>query len=386
MMVHPEPIHKKPNKIVNSWNEWDPLKRVIVGVATGTMLQAPEPAVKHDYPEYGLPYPKYAPLPQEMVDIADEQLNNLAALLEKRGIKVDRPTPLDFNQRVSTPDWVQDSMFGCMPPRDVLLPVGNEILEATMSFRSRWFEYLCYRPILEQYYKEDPDFRWEAAPKPRLSDSTFVPDFWDRFRALTDEEQIEQYCMKKSWAIKENEVLFDAADVGRAGKDLFVQRSVVTNHAGLDWLRRHFPNHRVHEVLFYEADPVHIDGTFVLLRPGLVMANPVRKPLYQEMFDLFKANDWQIVVAAPAVHDKKAPLSHCSPWLSMNTLMLDEKTILVEEKEVKHMELLDKLGFEVIPVPFWEVGVCGGGLHCATVDVYREGTLQDYFPKQIKGY
>jgi hypothetical protein len=26
-------------------------------------------------------------------------------------------------------------MFGCMPPRDVLLTVGNEILEATMPIR-----------------------------------------------------------------------------------------------------------------------------------------------------------------------------------------------------------------------------------------------------------
>ena len=25
----------------------------------------------------------------------------------------------------------------------------------------------------------------------------------------------------------------------------------------------------------------------------------------------------------------------------------------------------------------------GGGLHCATADVYREGTCQDYFPNQI---
>ena len=30
--------------IVNSWNEWDPLKHVIVGRAEGGMLQAPEPA------------------------------------------------------------------------------------------------------------------------------------------------------------------------------------------------------------------------------------------------------------------------------------------------------------------------------------------------------
>jgi glycine amidinotransferase len=69
---------------------------------------------------------------------------------------VDRPTPLDFNQQVQTPNWLQNMMVGCMPLRDALLIVGAEILEATMSYRSRWFEYLVYLPLLAQYIKEDP--------------------------------------------------------------------------------------------------------------------------------------------------------------------------------------------------------------------------------------
>ena len=40
---------------VCSWNEWDPLKHVIVGRADGTMIQAPEPAVEREWPEYGVP-------------------------------------------------------------------------------------------------------------------------------------------------------------------------------------------------------------------------------------------------------------------------------------------------------------------------------------------
>ena len=35
----------KNNIIVNSWNEWDPLKHVIVGRADGTCIPAPEPAL-----------------------------------------------------------------------------------------------------------------------------------------------------------------------------------------------------------------------------------------------------------------------------------------------------------------------------------------------------
>jgi glycine amidinotransferase len=385
-MCKPDPIQKKANPIVNSWNEWDTLKHVIVGVATGTVVQAPEPAVQRNFPDNGFPYPKYGRLPQELVDKANEELDGFARILQKRGINVDRPIPLDFSQQVSTPDWVQGSMFGCMPPRDCLLTVGNEILEATMSYRSRWFEYLCYRPLLEKYFEQDPHFRMEAAPKPRLDEHTYHADFWEQYNAMSEEEQIEHFTKNKRWATTEAEILFDAADVGRYGRDLFVQRSLTTNGAGLSWLRRHFPNHRVHEILFNEADPVHIDATFIPLRPGLALVNPMRRPLYQEMLDLFRINDWQIIEAAPAAHDRKSPLSYCSVWLSMNTLMLDEKTICVEEQEVRQMEQLDKLGFEVIPVPFWDVNPFGGGLHCATADVCREGTLQDYFPRQVEGY
>jgi glycine amidinotransferase len=376
----------KQKTVVCSWNEWDPLRHVIVGRADGTMVQAPEPAVVRDWPMQGYPKGKYAPLPEEMEDKANEQLDNFARLLERRGIRVDRPTPIDFSQTVQTPDWVQKSMFGVMPPRDLLLTVGNEILEATMSYRSRWFEFICYRPLLNRYFKEDPNFRFEAAPKPRLSDASYDLSFNEEFEALSEAEQIERYTMKKKWVLTEEEPLFDAADVGRFGKDLFVQRSSVTNASGMSWLRRHFPNHRIHEVLFKEAHPMHIDATFIPLRPGLALSNRQRVPLSEEMKQLFMLNDWEIVECAEPAHSEKAPLSFCSVWLSMNILILDPKTICVEALETKQMEQFDKLGFNVIPVPFWDVAAFGGGLHCATADVYREGTLQDYFPKQISGY
>jgi len=371
--------------VVNSWNEWDPLKHVIVGRPDGTMIQAAEPAIERDFSEHGFPVGKCGPIPQEMVEKAKEQMDHFVKILEKRDIRVDRPTPLNFSQRVQTPDWKQETMFGCMPPRDLLLTVGNEILEATMSYRSRWFEYLCYRSLLERYFKEDPNFRWEAAPKPRLTERSYKKDYWKRYRAMTPKER-EQVIYERNFPLTETEPCFDAADIGRFGKDLFVYHSTVTNQLGIDWLRRHFPNHRIHVVSFYEDDPMHIDATFVPLRPGLALSNRVRVPLVKEMIELFKKNDWEVVPCAPPAHDKKAPLSFCSVWLSMNILVLDPKTICVDADETAQMEQFNKLGFEVIPVPFHDVSAFGGGLHCATADVYREGTCQDYFPKQIPGY
>ena len=68
------------------------------------------------------------PRSEESIIKANIQLDNLSKILESRCVKVDRPTPLDFNQKISTPDWDNGTMFGCMPPRDVILTLGNEML------------------------------------------------------------------------------------------------------------------------------------------------------------------------------------------------------------------------------------------------------------------
>ena len=66
----------------------------------------------------------------------------------------------------------------------------------------------------------------------------------------------------------------------------------------------------------------------------------------------------------------------------MNVLVLDPKTVCVEASEVHQMDQLDKLGMEVIPVELRDAYAFGGGLHCCTADVLREGTCEDYLPKQ----
>jgi glycine amidinotransferase len=349
------------------------------------MVQAPEPAVQRNWPEQGFPFGKFGPYPKEMTDKANEQLNNFAKILESRGVRVDRPTPLDFSQAVQTPDWKQETMFGCMPPRDLLLTVGHEILEATMSFRSRWFEYLCYRPLLEQYFKEDPNFRFSAAPKPRLTERSYKKDFYKKWDTLSEAEK-NKIIESSDWILSEQEPCFDAADIVRFGKDLFVQKSMVTNNMGIDWLQRHYPDHRVHMVRYKETMPWHMDTTLVPLRPGLVMFNPVRTPLEPGQRGLFEKNGWEIIIGPKTVLPKKRPMTFCSIWLNMNILVLDTKSVFVEASEEPVMELFAKHGVEAIPVPFYDVSPFGGGLHCSTADVYREGKLEDYLPKQVKGF
>ena len=78
--------------------------------------------------------------------------------------------------------------------------------------------------------------------------------------------------------LTEQEPLFDAAEVLRFGKDLFYHNNFTSNLKGLDWLRRHFPNHRVHQInLPADLIPTHIDACFTPIKPGVIIINPNRK-------------------------------------------------------------------------------------------------------------
>ena len=63
--------------VVNSWNEWDPLKHVIVGKADGTCIPAPEPALDAKVPEDSDMRGQFGPRTKDTVDKANELLDNL---------------------------------------------------------------------------------------------------------------------------------------------------------------------------------------------------------------------------------------------------------------------------------------------------------------------
>ncbi len=367
--------------VVNSWNDFDSLRHVIVGRADFTCIPPTEPATEAKIPEDSDMRGLWGPRPLHTVEAANRQLDTLTQALEAKGVRVDRPTPIQWNQAVTTPDFMTGTMFGCMPPRDVLLTVGKEILSAPMSFRCRYWEYLAYHDLMQRYFDEDPEFRWEQAPRPRLTDDAYQVGYFDE---ITLEERLRRTAAL-DFVTTEHEPLFDAADVLRIGKDLFCQHGLTTNRRGIEWLKRHYPDHRVHAVNFPgDPYPIHIDATFVPLRPGLVMNNP-KRPLPAEQRRIFETNDWEIIDAAKPANDKPPPLCYSSVWLSMNVLVVNHQTVIVEASEVHQMDQLDKLQFEVIPMPFRDAYPFGGGLHCATADVFREGKCEDYFPKQVPG-
>ena len=388
------PIKRKENGVplyrpglkVESYNDFDPLRHVIVGIADNQHIPEACPASNEKIPaDSPMRGSKAGRRTQESIDVANECLNNFASMLENRGIIVDRPGAVDWHERIETPDFTISSGFGCMPPRDCLLTVGKTFLMAPMSFRSRYFEYLAFHDLAREYFESDPECIIEQAPRPRLADESFRMDYVAAYEYLSDDETMAR-SLRKEYSTLETDILFDAADAMRLGKDIFVQHGLTTNLAGIRWLKRKFEpqGYRIHTLSFRDNHPIHIDATFCPLRPGLMLLNPHR-PLFDGQREIFEKNGWEIVEAAEPAHKNPPPLCYSSVWLSMNILILDHKTVCVEATEHAQMEQFDKLGFEVIPVPLRDAYAFGGGLHCSTADVLREGTREDYFPNQFPG-
>ncbi len=104
--------------------------------------------------------------------------------------------------------------------RDLILVIGNEIIEAPMAWRSRFFEYRAYRSLFKEYFNKGA--KWTCAPKPLMGDKLYDQDYPSK----TAEERalgIEQ----GKFITTEFEPCFDAADFTRVGKDIFAQRSQV---------------------------------------------------------------------------------------------------------------------------------------------------------------
>ena len=74
--------------VVNSWNEWDPLKHVIVGRADGTCIPAPEPALDAKVPEDSDMRGQFGPRTKDTVDKANQLLDDIQVCFKKEVLKL----------------------------------------------------------------------------------------------------------------------------------------------------------------------------------------------------------------------------------------------------------------------------------------------------------
>lgn len=143
---------------VLSYNEWDPLEEVIVGVMFGAAVPEWHVTLEATVPKSNKTYFQNNAgdsFLQTYIEQAEIELNILAKTLENEGVIVKRPSLIDHRMQFATPNWQSAGGLYSAMPRDILMVIGDTIIEAPMAWRSRYFEFGAYRPLLKEYFLKE---------------------------------------------------------------------------------------------------------------------------------------------------------------------------------------------------------------------------------------
>jgi glycine amidinotransferase/scyllo-inosamine-4-phosphate amidinotransferase 1 len=348
----------KRMSLVDVHNEWDPLEEVIIGTAVGARIPvAGVDLVAIEFAEFAecaerLPS---GPLPKWVIEQTEAELAALCDALCKLDVTVRRPELRDHAAFITTPDWQTDGFYDYCP-RDVLLTLGNTVIETPMVLRSRFLEPFVYKQLLLEYFCSGA--RWISAPKPRLAEEMFNPD------------------APPGQRLGDAEPAFDAANVLRFGTDILYLVSDTGNELGWRWLQSVLGStYTVHPCRkLYAA--THVDSTIVPLRPGLVLLNPAR--VNEDNMPEF-LRDWDKLYA-PDLMDTGwiGERPHCSKWIGMNLLVIKPGLVIADDRQLDLIRILERAGLDVLPLRLTHSRTLGGSFHCVSLDVRRRGKLETY--------
>jgi len=343
-----------------SCNEWDQLEEVIVGNPLRARFPTADPSTQlAEFPGRPLEEIPQGPFPQQIIEETEEDLNIFVGVLEDAGVTVKRPETWPHESKFSTVHWESAGYYNYCP-RDIMLVIGDQIIETPNVIRSRSQESFSYRAMMIDYLKSGA--KWYSAPKPMLLDSLFEVDV-------------------AKPTPRNDEPAFDAANVLRLGRDLIYLVSGTGNELGGQWLQTILgEDFRVHFLkdVYYGS---HIDSTFVALRPGLMLCNPARinKDTLPEIL-----KQWDVIYSPPMEPTGSYDADYLSKsigskWIDMNLFSINPGLVVVDRDQTALIKLLEKQGLDVIPLKLRHSKMLGGGFHCVTLDVRRNGSLERYF-------
>jgi glycine amidinotransferase/scyllo-inosamine-4-phosphate amidinotransferase 1 len=306
---------------ISTNNEYGELKSVIVGRCEQHAW--PTDDLAFDEMIEASTYPNTLPretLPNVVTQQAQEDLQHMADVLESRNITVYRPT-------ITKPNW-------CYSSRDIMLSIGNRIIECPTMYTSRIDEADDhYADIKQEAIADGCD--WIKAPAPQTEDDP----------------------------------TFDAANVLKFNNHLLYLVSSTGNLAGARWLQECVGSD--FEVVTWEDIYAfaHIDSTIHSLDERTIALNSER--VSEENIPAFLRDHRKVWVNEMA-HSDFHVFPFASVWIGFNMLSISPETILADPIQIKLKEQLVAFGFEVLDIPMRQGRTLGGGQHCTTLDLHRE--------------
>ena len=303
--------------MLNSNNEWGKLKEVVVGSATHANWSTTDPGMinlreRTTWKETPVPS---GPVPQWIIDEANEDLDELARTLRLLGVTVHRPLEMNFQEL--------NGMYNYCP-RDRLLIAGDKVVDGVMEFPCRDMEIQALEFVTS-----------------RASSVLKMP--------------------------RDQGMIFDAANIVRLNDSWLMLESPSGNIKAHAWLQEQFPNINIEVCNFYAG--THIDSTVAPLREGLVLlngsrVNPDNVPAVFKKWDQLYMND--------CVPRDFYEYPYASKWIGLNLLVVDPNTVIVDAIQSHLIQALEANKFTVIPLHLRHSRTLGGGFHCVTLDLVRE--------------
>ena len=325
--------------VINSHNSWSQLEEVWLGdVYPASWYDHLEPAVRNVF--------------QELTAITQEDLSTIQKTLEAMDVVVKRPEYTNIDNYLVNNTLIKPQIC----PRDQFVVVGNTL-----------------------WYLSGHTTPWE--------------------KVLESYQQDLHSCVQ----INHN-VNINGANVVRVGRDIIIDRDVFEfEYANT------FPDYRVHLV----DNGGHMDGCFSILKPGLILAN--------HYFDDYNRTfpGWEIIMldnptysAAPSTgYQQPYPvyngkfydttignnksfnehiIQHALDWVGdyretyfeLNCLVINEENVVMLGYNEGIEKELDRRNITVHWVPFRARSFWDGAMHCLTVDVRRQSTIEDFFPER----
>lgn len=353
----------------NVWTKWHPLKKVMLG---NTFSHSFYKDIKNTSIKDSL---------YEIVDQTLEELDFFDYTLKSHGIEVIRPQ-IDPNENIL--DYMNDqgSIDKLIPKnplcvRDHQVVIGNTLYLTNFDHEIHFSQ----RKALVRYNNNIKMLMPFHENKCYHNDSTFN---------------------------KLQSIITFAPFYNIIGKDIFIETSEFDNlKLNFNYYHDIIPNFRIHQV----KAGGHGDGQFMPLAYNkLITRMPV--DLYKSTFetwDMFQIKKQRNNIAKFLNLKSKTNFSwfpekenntnieyYLNNYLfnyqekiktevfEVNVLPIDDKNVLVSNYDKDVFNFLKINNIEPTIIPWSNRFFWSGGLHCCTLDLYREGVQEDYFPHRTE--
>jgi len=391
----------------NIWNKWDKLQTVMLGDCYGSKFFRDIKDIK------------VRSALQRIADETQEDLECFYRILKDFGCTIIRPK-LDTNDSImnytDNNGKLKSIPRGPLQPRDAQVVIGNSLF------------YVCgdHPSITNTLDEYDKNYKNIKTPIPKKNYLDYIgngapdwPSYDDlvtRFfknKPLSDDININKELLEMS-ANEQRQKRFTfpvaAPSITVVGKDIYVDIPTDVPEILRNYCFAKFTTEYADFRINYLTHGGHSDGCFHTIKPGAILSLQEIQT-YEDTFpgwdvcylpdqswdkvkpftDLKNEGKWWV----PGEEDNPEFTHFVETWLQdwvgyveetvfdVNVLVLDEHHVCVSQQDNEIVNaFLKKHNMEPVYVPWRHRYFWDGGLHCITLDLKRQGTQQDYFPKR----